>query len=119
MVDHFPSKVFYVQDDVHDFCSGEAKKEEFFKLINSVERFHALDFLHNRLTTHTENVQLHKRSDCSVIITIYVNTRHMRLVRVLQLGNTFLGDSLMKEIGSLLHLRFLKIQTEVKSIPLS
>lgn len=43
----------------------------------------------------------------------------MRLVRVLQLRNTFLGDSLTEEIVSLFHLRYLMIRTNVKTIPLS
>ncbi|KAH0681826.1 hypothetical protein KY289_019578 [Solanum tuberosum] len=71
MVDHIISKksmpfsvrikVCYVHDLVHDFCSVKAKKEKFLKLINPGARFHASDFLHHRLTIHTEKGQLHKK----------------------------------------------------------
>ncbi|XP_055836334.1 putative late blight resistance protein homolog R1B-17 isoform X2 [Solanum dulcamara] len=140
MVDHFPSMVCYVHDVVHDFCSVKSKKEKFFKLINSGASFHASDFLHRRLTIHTDKGQLHKKcvlfnsnkssAGGKHLISLKVSgllhnssyichTRHLRLLRVLQLGNTVLGDSLIEEIGSLFHLRFLKIQTDVKALPLS
>ncbi|KAG5575733.1 hypothetical protein H5410_055867 [Solanum commersonii] len=54
-------KVCYVHDVVHDFCSEKAKKAKFFKLMNSGARFHASDFLHHRLTIHSDDGQLHKR----------------------------------------------------------
>ncbi|KAG5608457.1 hypothetical protein H5410_019738 [Solanum commersonii] len=150
MMDHIPSersesfsvmiKVCYVHDVMHDFCSVISKKEKFFKLINSGDRFHASDFLHHRLTIHTDDSQVHKRcvlfnsNKCSAgskhLRSLKVSrsldnsryichTRHMRLVRVLQLGNIILGDSLVEEIGSLFHLRFLSIQAYMKAIPLS
>ncbi|KAH0756936.1 hypothetical protein KY290_020429 [Solanum tuberosum] len=70
MVDHVPSesiwrsvmiRACYVHDVVHDFCSVKAKKQKFFKLINSGDPFHASDFLHHRLTIHTDDGQVHKR----------------------------------------------------------
>ncbi|WMV23008.1 hypothetical protein MTR67_016413 [Solanum verrucosum] len=70
MIDHIPCessepfsvtiKVCYVHDVVHDFFSVKAKKEKFFKFVNSGAPFHASDFLHRRLTIHTDNNQLHK-----------------------------------------------------------
>ncbi|KAH0756931.1 hypothetical protein KY290_020424 [Solanum tuberosum] len=134
-------KVCYVHDVVHDFCSVKAKKEKFVKIINPGARFHASDFLHHRLTIHTEEGQLHKKcvlfnsKKCSVgskhlkslkvsgsILdpTYICHTRPFGLVRVLQLDSIVLEDYLMEEIGSLFHLRFLKISThKVKAIPLS
>ncbi|XP_049391844.1 putative late blight resistance protein homolog R1A-3 isoform X8 [Solanum stenotomum] len=152
MVDHILSKksmpfsvrikVCYVHDVVHDFCSVKAKKEKFLKLINPGARFHTSDFLHHRLTIHTENGQLHKKcvlfnsKKCSAgskhLISLKVSgsplnlfryvchTRPFGLVRVLQLDSIDLKDSLMEEIGSLFHLRFLRIHTlDVKAIPVS
>ncbi|KAH0692229.1 hypothetical protein KY285_019326 [Solanum tuberosum] len=151
MVDHILSKknmlspvrikVCYVHDVVHDFCSVKAKKEKFLKLINPGARFHASDFLHYRLTIHTEAGKLHKKcvlfnsKNCSVsskhLISLKVSgsrlnfryvchTRPFGLVRVLQLDSIVLEDSLMEEIGSLFHLRFLRIHTrDVKAIPVS
>ncbi|XP_049391741.1 putative late blight resistance protein homolog R1A-10 [Solanum stenotomum] len=134
-------KVCYVHDVVHDFCSVKAKKEKFLKLINPGARFHASDFLHHRLTIHTEAGELHKKcvlfnsKKCSAgskhLISLKVggsilksnyicHTRPFGLVRVLQLNSIILGDHLVEEIGSLFHLRFLKIWTlDVKAIPLS
>ncbi|KAH0692234.1 hypothetical protein KY285_019331 [Solanum tuberosum] len=151
MVDHIPSesismisvmiKVCYMHDVVHDFCSVKAKKEKFFKLINSGDPFHASDFLHRRLSVHTDDDRLlHKKcfslnsNKCSAgskhLISLTVSgwlddskyichTRHMRLVRVLQLDDIFLGDSLIEEIGSLFHLRFLSIWANMEAIPVS
>ncbi|KAH0723748.1 hypothetical protein KY289_006792 [Solanum tuberosum] len=140
-------KVCYVHDLVHDFCSVKAKKEKFVKIINPGTRFHASDFLHHSLTIHTEEGQLHKKcvlfnsKKCSVgskhLISLKVSgsilrsnyvshteysthTRHFRLVRVLQLDSIELNDSLIEEIGSLFHLRFLRIRIRVvKAIPVS
>ncbi|KAH0756934.1 hypothetical protein KY290_020427 [Solanum tuberosum] len=134
-------KVCYVHDVVHEFCSAKAKKEKFLKLINPGARFHASDFLHHRLTIHTDNSQLHKKcvlfksKKCSFgskhLISLKVSgsllhfryichTRHFGLVRVLQLDSIDLKDSSMEEIGSLFHLRFLRIRTQgVKAIPVS
>ncbi|WMV23026.1 hypothetical protein MTR67_016411 [Solanum verrucosum] len=135
-------KVCYVHDVVHDFCLVKAKKEKFLKLMNPGARFHTSDFLHHRLTIHTENGQLHKKcvlfnsKKCSAgskhLISLKVSgsplnllqydchTRPFGLVRVLQLDNIVLDDSLMEEIGSLFHLRFLRIHTrDVKAIPVS
>ncbi|KAG5608447.1 hypothetical protein H5410_019728 [Solanum commersonii] len=134
-------KVCYVHDVVHDFCSEKAKKAKFFKLMNPGARFHASDFLHHRLTIHTDDSQLHKKCvlfnfnkrsagskhlislkvSGSLLNSSYIcHTRPFRLARVLQLDSIILEDSLMEEIGSLFHLRFLRIQTrDVKAIPVS
>ncbi|XP_070052571.1 putative late blight resistance protein homolog R1B-16 isoform X3 [Nicotiana tomentosiformis] len=47
--------------------------------------------------------------------------RHLRLLRVLELYGSFIKvkDSLLNEICTLVHLRYLDICTEVKSLPLS
>nr|NP_001233995.1 hero resistance protein [Solanum lycopersicum]CAD29728.1 hero resistance protein [Solanum lycopersicum] len=146
MVDHIRSvsnwtsvmmRACYVHDVVHDFCSVKAGKEKFFKLINSGDPFHASDFLHHRLTIHTDDKKcvLFNSNKCSAgskhLISLEVSssldnfgyifhTRHMRLVRVLQLDDIVLQHHLVEEIGSLFHLRFLKIWTrDVKAIPLS
>ncbi|KAH0684494.1 hypothetical protein KY289_022246 [Solanum tuberosum] len=134
-------KVCYVHDVVHDFCSEKSKKAKFFKLMNPGARFHASDFLHHRLIIHTDESQLHKKCvlfnsnkysagskhlislkvSGSLLYSSYIcHTRPFGLARVLQLGSIILGESLMEEIGSLFHLRFLRIQTrEVKAIPVS
>ncbi|KAK4720594.1 hypothetical protein R3W88_010827 [Solanum pinnatisectum] len=148
MVDHILSKksmsfsvrikVCYVHDVVHDFCSEKAKKAKFFKFMNSGARFNASDFLHHRLTIHIDDSQLHKKcglfnsNKCSAgskhLISLKVSgslnssyifhTRPFGLARVLQLDSIELKDSLMEEIGSLFHLRFLRIRTrDVKAIP--
>ncbi|KAK4721746.1 hypothetical protein R3W88_011979 [Solanum pinnatisectum] len=111
-------KVCYVHDVVHDFCAP----------------FHASNFIHRRLTIHTDSSQFHKRcvlfnsNKCSAgskhLISLKVKNwldpfnhiRHFGLVRVLQLGNIILKESSMEEIGSLFHLMF---QTYVKSLSLS
>lgn len=133
-------KVCYVHDVVHDFCSEKAKKQKFLKLINSGDTFHASDFLHHRLTIHTDNRKLHKKcalfnsNKCLAVskhlISLKVSgplddfryichTRPFGLVRVLQLDFIVLKGSLIEEIGSLFHLRFLSIHALGKAIPVS
>ncbi|KAG5608476.1 hypothetical protein H5410_019757 [Solanum commersonii] len=71
-----------------------------------------LDFLHHRLTIHSDNGHLHKR--CALF------NYNKCLAGMLQLDSMVLEDSLMEEIGSLFHLRFLRIWTrDVKAIPVS
>ncbi|KAG5608442.1 hypothetical protein H5410_019723 [Solanum commersonii] len=50
--------------------------------------------------------------------SITVTQDPLDLLRVLQLDRIIQGSSLMKEIGSLFHLRFLRIQADIKAIPL-
>ncbi|WMV23017.1 hypothetical protein MTR67_016402 [Solanum verrucosum] len=123
-------KVCYVHDAVHDFCSVKAKKEKFFKLIISSDTFHASDFLHRRLTIHTDDSQLHKKcvlfksnksstgSKHLISLTVsssldnsrYIfHTKHLRLVRVLQLDDIVLEVSLiMVLVPKILKLSMLK-----------
>ncbi|XP_027771929.1 putative late blight resistance protein homolog R1A-3 [Solanum pennellii] len=133
-------KVCYMHDVVHDFCSVKAEKEKFFKLINSGDPFHASDLLQHRLTIYADyegelcnKCVLCKFIKCSAaskyLLSLSVrsslyeyryihHTRQLRLLRVLQLDDfIFFEDSLMKEIGSLFHLRFLSIKTDMKAIP--
>ncbi|CAN4090451.1 unnamed protein product [Withania somnifera] len=137
---HIKIKVCYVHDVVHDFCSVKVKKEKFFKFINSDAPVHASDFIHRHVTIHTEG-QLHKK--CVVfkpnkpsgtgsyghLISLKVSgslspsdilhIRQLGLLRVLQIGTIFVRDSFTDEIGSLVHLRFLKIWTKLDDLPRS
>ncbi|KAH0681828.1 hypothetical protein KY289_019580 [Solanum tuberosum] len=65
LVDHdIPSKCSLeeaTQSYLDALISIKAKREKFLKLINPGARFHASDFLHHRLTIHTEDGQLHKK----------------------------------------------------------
>nr|WPV71177.1 Hero-cluster NLR-B [synthetic construct] len=131
-------KVCYMHDVVHDFVSVKAEKEKFFKLINSGD--HASDLLHHRLTIYTDyegelcnKCVLCKFIKCSAVSKYLLSlrvrssvykyryihhTRQLRLLKVLQLDDFIVfEDSLMKEIGSLFHLRFLSIKTDMKAIP--
>uniref|UniRef100_A0A3Q7FXY8 Uncharacterized protein n=1 Tax=Solanum lycopersicum TaxID=4081 RepID=A0A3Q7FXY8_SOLLC len=131
-------KVCYMHDVVHDFVSVKAENEKFFKLINSGD--HASDLLHHRLTIYTDyegelcnKCVLCKFIKCSAVSKYLLSlrvrssvykyryihhTRQLRLLKVLQLDDFIVfEDSLMKEIGSLFHLRFLSIKTDMKAIP--
>ncbi|KAG5608460.1 hypothetical protein H5410_019741 [Solanum commersonii] len=119
MVDHIPTgsiwmsekiKVCYMHDVVHDFCSVKAEKEKFLKLINSGDPSHASDFLHRRLTIHTDDSQLHKKCVLLNSDKSSAGSKHLISLKV----SGFPDDS-----RYICHTRHLRLTYNVKSIPLS
>ncbi|KAK4717515.1 hypothetical protein R3W88_015853 [Solanum pinnatisectum] len=132
-----------LHDLMHDFCLIKARKEKMFdQIISSAPS----DLLPRQLTIDydgdEEDIELTfgllysntKRHSGKHLYSLSINgdqlveglsdtfhLRHLRLLRVLRLYNCFLKveDSLLNEICMLNHLRFLRIGTQVESLPLS
>ncbi|KAH0660926.1 hypothetical protein KY289_029674 [Solanum tuberosum] len=127
-----------LHDLVHDFCLIKARKEKFFDLISSSA---PSDLLSRQITIDDDEEHFglnfvlfsstKKRHSGKHLLSLRINgdklddclsdtfhLRHLRLLRVLFLDIN-VKDSLLNEICKLNHLRFLRIGTQVKSLPLS
>ncbi|WMV31896.1 hypothetical protein MTR67_025281 [Solanum verrucosum] len=130
-----------VHDLVHDFCLIKARKEKYFDLISSSA---PSDLLSSQITIDDDEEQFglnfvlfgsnKKRHSGKQLYSLAIegekldnhlsdtfHLKHLRLLRVLHLHPSFImvKDFLLNEICMLNHLRYLRIRTEVKSLPLS
>ncbi|XP_075104930.1 putative disease resistance RPP13-like protein 3 [Nicotiana tabacum] len=132
-----------IHDLVHDFCLIKARAEKLFDEISSSAPSSSSSDLprqinmdgqghlgHNNFILFDSKYKRHSGKHLySLRITdnIYNNNndichlRHLRLLRVLQLDRFCItvNDSLLNEICTLVHLRYLNIRTQVKSLPSS
>ncbi|WMV31868.1 hypothetical protein MTR67_025253 [Solanum verrucosum] len=133
---------YQVHDLVHDYCLIKAREEKLFDLISSSA---TSDLLPRQITIYYDDEEHFglnfylfgsnkKRHSGKHLYSLRINgdkrdhflsdtfhLRHLRLLRVLYLGSSFImvKDSLLNEICMLNHLRYLRIGTQVKSLPLS
>uniref|UniRef100_M1AQX0 Late blight resistance protein Rpi-blb2 n=1 Tax=Solanum tuberosum TaxID=4113 RepID=M1AQX0_SOLTU len=134
---------YQVHDLVHDYCLIKAREEKLFDLISSSA---TSDLLPRQITIDYDDDEEHfglnfdlfgsnkKRHSGKHLYSLRINgdkmgdclsdtfhLRHLRLLRVLYLGPSFImvKDTLLNEICMLNHLRYLRIGTQVKSLPLS
>ncbi|XP_015078201.1 putative late blight resistance protein homolog R1A-3 [Solanum pennellii] len=128
---------FQIHDLVHDFCLIKARKENLFDQIRSSaptdllprqitidydddEEHFGLNFVmfNSNKKRHSLRINGHKLDNC---LSDTFHLRHLRLLRVLDMNTSFImvNDSLLNEICMLNHLRYLRIGTQVKSLPLS
>ncbi|KAH0660380.1 hypothetical protein KY289_029128 [Solanum tuberosum] len=132
-----------IHDLVHDFCLIKAREEKLFDLISSSA---PSDLLPRQITIYYDDDEEQfglnfvlfgsnkKRHSGKHLYSLRINgdelddclsdtfhLRHLRLLRVLNLNPSFImvKDSLLNEICTLNHLRYLRIGTEVKYLPLS
>ncbi|KAG5598207.1 hypothetical protein H5410_029577 [Solanum commersonii] len=130
-----------IHDLVHDFCLIKAKEEKLFDLISSSapsdllprqitidddEEHFGLNFVlfgsnkkrHSGKHLYSLRINGDELDDC---LSDTFHLRYLRLLRVLNLNPSFImvKDSLLNEICTLNHLRYLCIGTEVKYLPLS
>ncbi|WMV32113.1 hypothetical protein MTR67_025498 [Solanum verrucosum] len=134
-----------LHDLVHDFCLIKAREEKLFDQMSSSTPSSSSDLMPRIVTIHynsellglnnfvlfDSNNKRHsgkhlysltidgdKQDDC---LSDTFHLRHLRLLRVLYLDPSFIkvNDSLLNEICTLNHLRYLQIGTEVKFLPLS
>ncbi|KAL3333891.1 hypothetical protein AABB24_030587 [Solanum stoloniferum] len=129
---------YQLHDIVHDFCLIKAREEKLFDLISSSA---PSDLLPRQITTDDDEEHFglnfvlfdsnKKRHSGKHLYSLRINgdkmedsvsdtfhLRHLRLLRVLYL-HINVKDSLLNEICTLNHLRFLRIGTQLKSLPLS
>ncbi|XP_075090061.1 putative late blight resistance protein homolog R1A-3 [Nicotiana tabacum] len=133
-----------IHDLVHDFCLIKTREEKLFdEISSSAPSSSSSDLMprqinmdgqghlgHNNFILFDSKYKRHSGKHLySLRITdnIYNNNndichlRHLRLLRVLQLDRFCItvNDSLLNEICTLVHLRYLNIRTQVKSLPSS
>ncbi|PHU13582.1 hypothetical protein BC332_14787 [Capsicum chinense] len=135
-----------IHDLVHDFCLIKARGEKLFGEISSSDpSFSSSDLMpriviidydkehfgpNNFVLLNSKKKRHSGKHLCSLLIVGHkmedglsdaCHVRDLRLLRVLHLHPSFMmvKDSLLNEIGMLNHLRFLRIGTEVKSLPSS
>ncbi|PHT44448.1 hypothetical protein CQW23_13606 [Capsicum baccatum] len=118
---------------VADLIAGviAAKGEKLFGRISSSDQSSSSDLMSRRVTIHFDKEHFGpnnfvlldskmKRHSGKHLYSLLI-TGDLRLLRELDLSTSFtrVKDSLLNEIGMLNHLRFLRIGTEVKSLPSS
>ncbi|XP_009796562.1 putative late blight resistance protein homolog R1A-3 [Nicotiana tabacum] len=136
-----------IHDFVHDFCLIKAREEKLFEQIRSSSALSSSssDLMPRQMTIyynkgHFGHINFFlfdskkKRHSGKHLYSLIINgqkldnslydichLRNLRLLRVLLLRASFIkvNDYLLNEICTLVHLRFLQIETEVKSLPLS
>ncbi|XP_009769147.1 putative late blight resistance protein homolog R1A-3 [Nicotiana sylvestris] len=135
-----------IHDLVHDFCLIKAREEKLFDWIrSSALSSTSSDLMPHQMTIYYDKGHFghsnfflfdskKKRHSGKHLYSLIINgqkldnslydichLRNLRLLRVLLLHDSFIkvNDSLLNEICTLVHLRFLQINTEVKFLPLS
>ncbi|XP_075090037.1 uncharacterized protein LOC107786447 isoform X3 [Nicotiana tabacum] len=134
-----------IHDLVHDFCLIKTREEKLFdELSSSAPSSSSSDLMPRQMNIrysegHKNFILFDSKNKrhsgykhlYSLRITGHIyhdkspydicHLRHLRLLRVLQLDRVFItvNDSLLNEICTLVHLRYLDIRTKVKSLPSS
>ncbi|KAH0737309.1 hypothetical protein KY290_036014 [Solanum tuberosum] len=138
----FDNSIFKIHDLVHDFCYIKSRKEKVFDFIggtnapfsssNLIPR--GIAFRHNEHLFHwNENFvvfnpekknpyvkHLLSLKVCAGIkdhLSYNSHLKHLRLLKSLDLNGITLTDSWLNEIGMLVHLKYLIIQTKAKALP--
>ncbi|KAL3512872.1 hypothetical protein ACH5RR_025589 [Cinchona calisaya] len=130
-------KTCSIHDLLHDFCVAKAKDENFLQLIQGYEEFLNFDEPDNlrRLCIHSQPKHFMKsRLFCSRIRSILFSACgrwrieilnklsfvfHLKLLRVLDLAQIFVGVEFPNEITILFLLRFVAVLGGMKNIPSS
>ncbi|PHT49131.1 hypothetical protein CQW23_13339 [Capsicum baccatum] len=130
-----------IHDLVHDFCSIKARKEKLFDLTSSIvlSSSSSSDLMLRRRTIiydediHSDNISLlfnPEKNPCakhllscdlsllpSKVLPHICHLRHLRLLIRLDVQSIILPDTLLNEIGMLVHLRCLNISMKAKALP--
>ncbi|KAH0674625.1 hypothetical protein KY284_025712 [Solanum tuberosum] len=138
----FDNSIFKIHDLVHDFCSIKSRKEKFFDFIGGSnapsspsgmmargitirydQRLFHLD--ENFVVFNPENKNPYVKHLLSLKVYDGINDclsyknhlKHLRLLKSLDLDGITLTDSLLNEIGLLVHLKYLLIRTKANTLP--
>nr|XP_016463400.1 PREDICTED: putative late blight resistance protein homolog R1B-16 [Nicotiana tabacum] len=123
-----------IHDLVHDFCLIKAREEKLFDLISSsAPSSSSSDLMPRQITIDYDKEHFghnnfvlfdskKKRHSAKHLYSLKINGHKLdNRLKVLELYGSFIkvNDSLLNEICTLVHLRFLQIKTQVKSLPSS
>ncbi|KAM3267102.1 late blight resistance protein R1-A-like [Capsicum chacoense] len=103
---------YQIHDLVHDFCSIKARMEKLFDLTSSI-------FLSSSSSSH---LMLHRRTIIydewlHSVLPHSCHLRDLRLLKMLEVCDIMLTDTVLNEIGMLVHLRCLRIPMKAKALP--
>ncbi|KAL3369518.1 hypothetical protein AABB24_010056 [Solanum stoloniferum] len=134
----FDNSICKIHDLVHDFCYIKSRKEKLFDFIggsnapSSSSGMMARGITIQSLFHLDENFVVFNPEKKNpyvkhlLTLTVYENClphkshlKHLRLLKSLNLYGVPLTDSLLNEIGMLIHLKYLLIQTKAKALPSS
>uniref|UniRef100_A0A3Q7GME4 Uncharacterized protein n=2 Tax=Solanum lycopersicum TaxID=4081 RepID=A0A3Q7GME4_SOLLC len=135
----FDNSIYKIHDLVHDFCYIKGRKENLFHFIEGSKALSS-DLMPRGIIIHS-NRHVFPLDDSFVVfdrekknpyvkhllyLKVYDNClsykshlNHFRLLKSLDLDCRKLKYTLLNEIGMLLHLKYLSIQTEASTLPLS
>ncbi|KAH0637887.1 hypothetical protein KY289_037802 [Solanum tuberosum] len=139
----FDNSIFKIHDLVHDFCYIKSRKEKVFDFIGgSNAPFSSSNLIPRGIAfRHNEQHLFHLNENFVVFnpekknpyvkhllsLKVYAGIRdhlsynshlkHLRLLKSLDLNGIILTDSWLNEIGMLIHLKYLIIQTKAKALP--
>ncbi|OIS97193.1 putative late blight resistance protein -like r1a-6 [Nicotiana attenuata] len=132
----FNERGIKIHDLVHDFCSRKAEKEKLFGFASSSDLSSSSDLMPRGMTIHYDRSETKfvlfspekKNPYVKHLLSLKVvdmydklpenyHLRHLRLLKRLELPDIALADSLLNEIGMLVHLRYLNILTYARAFP--
>ncbi|WMV31421.1 hypothetical protein MTR67_024806 [Solanum verrucosum] len=138
----FDNSIFKIHDLVHDFCYIKSRKEKLFHFIGgSNTPSSSSNLIPRGITIHYNEGLFHLDRNFVVFnpekknpyvkqllslkacdgvkdcLSYNSHLKHLRLLKSLDLKGITLTDSLLNEIGMLIHLKYLIIQTEAITLP--
>ncbi|WMV31416.1 hypothetical protein MTR67_024801 [Solanum verrucosum] len=140
----FDNSICKIHDLVHDFCYIKSRKEKLFHFIGCLNASSSSGMMARGITIRCENLLRFNRKKENPIVLLnrekenpYVkhlltlkviyglghchhhksHLKHLRLLKSLDLKGITLTDSLLNEIGMLIHLKYLIIQTQANTLP--
>ncbi|KAH0676656.1 hypothetical protein KY285_024457 [Solanum tuberosum] len=137
----FDNSICKIHDLVHDFCYIKSRKEKLFHFIGGSNTSSSSGMMARGITIRyneylfdlDENFVLFNREKKNPyikhLLTLKVingfkycllhksHLKHLRLLKSLDLKGITLTDSLLNEIGMLIHLKYLIIQTKANTLP--
>ncbi|KAH0674627.1 hypothetical protein KY284_025714, partial [Solanum tuberosum] len=138
----FDNSICKIHDLVHDFCYIKSRKEKLFHFIGRsnapssssgmmargitirYDRRFGLDenfvvFKPEKKNPYVKHLLTLKYDGIMERLSYNSHVNHLRLLKSLVLERITLPDSLLNEIGMLIHLKYLIIQTQADTLPLS
>uniref|UniRef100_M1AF10 NBS-LRR resistance protein n=1 Tax=Solanum tuberosum TaxID=4113 RepID=M1AF10_SOLTU len=137
----FDNSICKIHDLVHDFCSIKSRKEKFFDFIGGPNASSSSGMMARGITICYDQRLFHLDENFVVfnpekknpyvkhLLSLKVydgfkgclsyksHLKHLRLLKSLDLKDITLTDSLLNEIGMLVHLKYLLIQTKANALP--
>nr|XP_019069358.2 putative late blight resistance protein homolog R1A-3 isoform X2 [Solanum lycopersicum] len=137
----FDDSIFKIHDLVHDFCYIKSRKEKLLHFIGGSKAPSSSDLMPRGIIVHSYKyvfsldeyfavfdpqqkipyvkhlLSLKDFDVTSICLSYRSHLKHLRLLKSLDLRGITLPDSLLNEIGMLVHLKYLKIRMKAKALP--